>query len=125
MSMLLTPLRTAKALYRLANLVRDPTRLGEVFEMVDAISSPKVLAPIVDALSKDPDAARAFEERHRIAIDLAKLRALPEGTLGRAYAEHMIAQDLDPSALPTEPSPDAYSFFRAHLYETHDIWHAV
>ena len=123
--MKLPPLRALKAFYSLARLVKDPNRLGEVFEMSDALATPDVIQPMVDRLAEDAVVARAFEERHRIRIDLAELRALPEGTLGRAFAEHMIAAKLDPSALPTLASDDAIAFFRAHLYETHDVWHVV
>src|SRR5438477_261218 len=76
-------------------------------------------------LPRDPRCALALDERHRFRIDLASLRGLAPGTLGRTFAEHMIANGLDPSALPDLPSTDRRSFFRAHLYETHDIWHVV
>lgn len=93
--------------------------------MADALGTPAALAPIVDELAKDAFAARALEERHRIRIDLDELRALPAGTLGHAFARHMDAAGLDPSALPTLPSSDRFLYFRAHLYETHDVWHVV
>lgn len=120
-----SPLRAAKALYSLARLVKDPNRLPEVFEIADALATPKVMQPIVDEVCRDPSARRAVEGRHRIAIDLDVLRKLPTGTLGREYAAHMDAAKLDPSALPDLPSHDPISFFRAHMYETHDIWHVV
>jgi ubiquinone biosynthesis protein Coq4 len=120
-----SPLRAAKALYSLARLVKDPNRLPEVFEIADALATPKVMQPIVDEMSHDSGVRRALDERHRIEIDLVALRKLPRGTLGREYAEHMIAANLDPKSIPTIPSPDAISFFRAHMYETHDIWHVV
>jgi ubiquinone biosynthesis protein COQ4 len=123
--MKLSPLRAAKALWSLAALVRDPNRLGQVFEMSDAIATPETITPVVDALARDPRAALALEERHRFTITLAELRRLPPGTLGREFADHMIANHLDPSALPDLPSTDRLSFFRAHLYESHDIWHVV
>jgi ubiquinone biosynthesis protein Coq4 len=37
----------------------------------------------------------------------------------------MMRNGLDPAAIPTLPSETAGAFVRAHLYETHDIWHAV
>jgi len=123
--MKLRPLRALKAFYSLARLVHDPDRLDEVFEMSDALATPEAMRPMVDELAKDPVVARSLEERHRIRIDLAELRRLPEGTLGRTFAEHMIAAKLDPAALPTLPSDDATQFFRAHLYETHDVWHVA
>jgi ubiquinone biosynthesis protein Coq4 len=119
------PLDAARALYRLARLVQDPNRLDEVFEMADALGKHEAIGPIVDELAKDPTIDRAFDEKHRIEVNLAELRRLPEGTLGRAFADHMDAAKLDPSALPTLPDDNRILYFRAHLYETHDIWHAV
>lgn len=121
----LNPLRAAKTLYTLGVLVRDPNQLQKVFDMADAMATPKLLGPMVDVLARTPQGAKAFAERPRLHIDLAALRLLPEGTLGREFAEHMIANGLDPSALPALPSPDDHSYLRAHLYETHDVWHAV
>jgi ubiquinone biosynthesis protein COQ4 len=139
-SMKLSPFRAIKALYSLAMLVRDPDRLNQVFEMADALGTPEAMTPIVDRVARDPRIARAIAERHRIPrINLDELKKLPEGTLGRTFAEHMFANKLDPSALPDLPSSDRRSrsstrrigeadrimFFRAHLYETHDIWHVI
>ncbi len=123
--MKLSPLRTAKTLYALAVLVRDPDKLGKVFEMADALATPVLLEPMAALLAKDAEGARALAERPRLRVVLADLRALPRGTLGREFAEHMDANGLDPAAIPDLPSPDRLSFLRAHLYETHDIWHVV
>jgi ubiquinone biosynthesis protein COQ4 len=121
----LNPLRAAKTLYTLGVLVRDPNQLQKVFDMADALATPKLLAPMVDALARHPQGAKAFAERPRLRVDLAELRALPDGTLGREFAEHMIANGLDPAALPALPATDDHSFVRAHLYETHDVWHVI
>jgi ubiquinone biosynthesis protein Coq4 len=126
MNMKMKPLRAAKALYSLVQLVRDPEKLGQVFEMADALAEPAALAELVAKIAaENPAVDRALDERHRFTIDLAALRRLPAGTLGRVFADDMIAAGLDPSALPDLASPDRASFFRAHLYETHDVWHAV
>lgn len=123
--MKLSPLRTVKTLYTLAVLVRDPDRLSKVFEMADALATPEMLDPMADLLAKDPEGARALAERPRLRVVLAELRALPRGTLGHEFAAHMDANGLDPAALPHLASSDRLSFLRAHLYETHDIWHVI
>lgn len=124
--MKMSPFRAIKALVSVARLVRDPNKLGEVFEIADAVQDPVALDKIIAGLiERDPSAAKAYVTRHRFKVDLRALAKLPEGTLGRVFADNMIAQGLDPEALPNVPSPDARSFFRAHMYETHDIWHAV
>lgn len=121
----LSPFRAAKTLYSLAVLVRDPNQLGKVFEMADALATPELLGPMVKTLSKDPDGARAFADKPRLKVDLAELRKLHAGTFGRTFADEMDRQGLDPSALPDLPTPDAHAYLRAHLYETHDVWHVV
>jgi ubiquinone biosynthesis protein Coq4 len=126
MNIKMSPLRAAKALYSLVQLVRDPNRLGEVFEMADALAVPEALDEMVRKLaSENAVVEKALDERHRFAIDLAKLRKLPEGTLGRVFADKMTAAGLEPGALPDLPAHDRTSFLRAHLYETHDVWHTV
>jgi ubiquinone biosynthesis protein Coq4 len=124
------PLHAAKALVSLVRLIRDPNRLGEVFSLADHLidaAPPGRADDIVDQIRRSsPEAARAFLDKPRVGrFDLTELAALPKGTLGQVFAEHMNANGLDPSALPSIPSRTEIEFFRAHLYETHDIWHAV
>ena len=58
-------------------------------------------------------------------MSLDSLGVLPEGTLGRAVADFMRARGLDPASIPRHESDDEASYVRAHLYETHDVWHVV
>jgi ubiquinone biosynthesis protein COQ4 len=118
-------LNTMKVLYNLARLVRDPRRLDDVFEMASALSVPETVRPIVERLKQDPVLARAFADKHRLRPDLAALAALPPGTLGRVFADHMRENGLSLEAIPTLPGGDDHEFLRAHLYETHDVWHVV
>jgi ubiquinone biosynthesis protein Coq4 len=109
-------------------LTRDPSRLGDVFEIADVIlaRNPPLLHQLVDLFALTPTGADSLARRARIGpIDVAALAALLEGTLGRAFAEHLQRNGLDPNALPTLDAQDDGSYARAHLYETHDVWHAV
>jgi ubiquinone biosynthesis protein Coq4 len=107
-------------------LLLDPSRLNDVFVLergtLDAASGERILA----ALRADRGVASAIDARARIGeVDLERLRALPEGTLGRAFADFLGARGLDPRSIPRLEAPDDATFVRAHLYETHDIWHVV
>jgi ubiquinone biosynthesis protein Coq4 len=117
--------KRAKALSSFVQLVRDPNRLGKVFELSDGFVEPAVMRRMADAAAKSEAGRVALRERARLRVDLAELRQLPEGTLGRAFAEHMIANGLDPAAIPSLPADDELAFVRAHLYDTHDVWHVV
>jgi ubiquinone biosynthesis protein COQ4 len=124
------PLHAVKALLSVVRLIKDPNRLGEVFSLADhlfdASTAERRDQVVREIKGSSPEAARAFDERPRIGpIDLSHLARLPKGTLGEVFAHHMLTNELDPSSLPLIPSDTEVAFLRAHLYETHDIWHAV
>ncbi|MFO0661882.1 MAG: Coq4 family protein [Polyangiaceae bacterium] len=120
------PINVARALWSYITLVRDPNKLNMVFELREAISDREMLDRMASNFARDPKGARALHERPRLGrIDLESLSKLPDGTLGRVYADHMIANNLDPSAIPSLQADNPGDYLTAHLYETHDIWHAV
>ncbi len=109
-------------------LVRDPNRLNDVFVISESLQKPELLQRMVHHVKGLDDGypGEALQTRPRLGkVDLDELAAYPAGTLGHAFAAHMKANGLDPSALPIEPAGDETSFVYAHLYETHDIWHTV
>ncbi len=107
-------------------LVRDPNQLDMVFDIVTGLSDPEHLQEMLDDVITTDHAARALEDRVRLPpIDLQALAALPPGTLGRVFADHMLGEGLDPNFFPELPSDTAQEFLLAHLYEVHDIWHVV
>jgi ubiquinone biosynthesis protein Coq4 len=114
--------RAASAFVKLAT---DLSNLDDVFQLADGVSARQHLDAIRQRVARDEAGAAALRLRPRLHLDLAALRTLPLGTLGRAFAEHMAANHLDPAAIPTLPGSDELDFVRAHLYETHDVWHVV
>jgi ubiquinone biosynthesis protein COQ4 len=120
-------LMAARALWSFADLVRHPEHLDRVFEISDSLAGQRrdVLAKMRDHIARDPRGEAALRDRPRVAFRLDELEKLPPGTFGRAFADHMRKNGLDPAAIPTLSSHGELEFVRAHLYETHDIWHAV
>jgi len=107
-------------------LLRDPSKLDQVFEIDAAIPNhDAVLKLITETVQKTETGAIALADKPRLAVDLAALRALPEGTFGRAVAEYFDANKLDPRAIPTLKANDDVTWTKAHLYETHDVWHVA
>jgi ubiquinone biosynthesis protein COQ4 len=124
--MLKQVLRPVYALRAFVTLVRDTSALGKVFELRESLDDPAALDQIVTELSARPEARRALTERPRLGpVDVDALLRLPEGTLGHAFASHLRGAGLDPAAIPALPSRTPQEFIPAHLYETHDVWHAV
>jgi len=119
------PLETAKAVTAFVRLTLDMGRLDEVFSLGDGLVEDDVMRAMADSARRDPVGARALAERYHVHLDLAKLRALPDGTLGRQYARMMDDHGLSPSSIPTLPDAADHEYVRAHLYETHDLWHVA
>lgn len=124
--MRLTPFKMFRLTTTWFGLVKDPRALDGVFKMADKLNDPELVQEIIDALKEHPQAAQAYRDRPRRGpIDVDALAALPEGTLGRAFADFLAEADLDPNDLPTMEADDDGTYTIAHLYETHDIWHVV
>jgi ubiquinone biosynthesis protein Coq4 len=107
-------------------VVGDPHRLDDVFGLSDGTNQKEILERAADRFAMIPKGERALEARRRLPqIDLQRLAKLPGDTLGYAFGHHMLSRGLDPASIPTLDSRDRGEFLRAHLYETHDIWHVV
>jgi len=115
----------AKALWGFVDLVRHPEHLDRVFEIADALASQPVFEKMRDHFAADLQGAAALRDKPRLAVRIDALASLPEGTLGRAFADHLKKNGLDPASIPTLAGSTDLEFVRAHLYETHDVWHAV
>jgi ubiquinone biosynthesis protein COQ4 len=93
---------------------------------VSSLSDEEHLAEMLDAVSSSGHAAAALETRPRLsASDLQQLGQLPAGTLGRAFADHVLGEGLDVDVFPTMPSDTPDELLLAHLYEVHDIWRVI
>jgi ubiquinone biosynthesis protein Coq4 len=107
-------------------LLRDPNRLADVFVMSDGLpAQQEALRRLVEAVRVDPVGAAALRQRQRVTVDLATLRAMAPGTFGRAVASFLDDNGIDPTSIPSLESPDELAWVKAHLYETHDVWHVA
>ena len=119
------PLSIMQAATAFVRLTADMSRLNEVFNLSDGLAGPDEMRDMVESARSHETGAAALRERPHVHLDLAELRALPTGTLGREYAIMMDRNGLDPASIPTLPDDDDGKYVRSHLYETHDLWHVV
>lgn len=111
-------------LRHLFNVMRDATRTEEVFAIVDKLQS------LDDLRAKFPDTPemRAYLRApfSQGFPELVKLRAMPEGSLGRALAAHMDELGVDFSQFDRKPTPrHDRDHIDRHIYQVHDIWHTL
>jgi ubiquinone biosynthesis protein Coq4 len=109
-------------------LVRDPSKLNEVFDIADTLfeSEREMTDAMVNEAREHEQGRKAFALRPRVGdVRRERLLSLPEGSLGRAFGDFLQQRNLDPAALPTREAADDRTYLSAHLYETHDLWHVV
>ena len=80
----------------------------------------------------DSDEGRALlrdkPELNSEQVDYAKLRALPEGTLGRAYVDHLDQHGLtadSQAAQTTQVEDPTLAYLVRRFRQTHDVWHVL
>ena len=119
----------------LAALLRNPEDLPQVFTLIDAISG---TAPhrLLLGFKLRKSGRRLLRDRPDILprlADRASLRALPAGSLGRAYLGFVEAEGISPEGIrdasaqgveaPTRS--EVFGYLRTRMRDTHDLWHAV
>jgi ubiquinone biosynthesis protein COQ4 len=125
----------ARAGRALAKLLRDPDDLPQVFTLIDAISG---TAPqrLLRGFRKSSTGARLLRERPDIVARLADrpwLRALPDGSLGRAYLAFVESEGISAEGIrtastegvPEQKQPDDLLYVKERMRDTHDLWHAA
>jgi ubiquinone biosynthesis protein COQ4 len=122
--------RLVRAVKALAKILADPEQTELVLEFSNLINAGR-RDDQLHFFFEDPAGARLWAERRALdskTIDLDALAALPEGTLGHAYARFMKAHGLTPDVFDGPP-PDVRDPHAAYVIQrirqTHDLWHVV
>lgn len=124
------PLRYLQAVWRLIR--RDPETTTDEAAIVEMGFARSKLGrrfarweEVTSHLKQDPRTAPAMAARKAFGpIELSRLEKLPEGTLGRVFADHCRARGIDPNLVHVPPT-DEIGWTLNHMYQTHDIWHVV
>lgn len=128
-------IRPFEALRAIRVLLRNPDDTGQVFRIIDALSG-RAGERTFRRFAADPTGARILAERRSllaILSDRAALSALPEGTLGRTYAdfvgrEQLSADGLVEASLEDQgrsPEGSDERLFQDRIRDMHDLWHVV
>jgi ubiquinone biosynthesis protein COQ4 len=125
---------TAHELYltlRAIVLVLHDSNRTEQIHLVEETTGRRRLARALRELFDGEEGRALLRDRPelcRAQVDFDALRALPEGTLGRAYVDHLDRNGItaDLQARPTRhvEDPDV-SYLVRRFRQTHDIWHPL
>jgi ubiquinone biosynthesis protein COQ4 len=134
------PREWRRAWNALQTVIKDPDRTDQVFEIIEGLAG-NAFENQFQRFAAHPDGQRLLAEKPSLLAALSDrdaLRALPEGSFGRAYlafmeeagltAEGLVeADDAAARARPTEDpdvGPDR-DFLGDRMRDMHDLWHVL
>jgi ubiquinone biosynthesis protein Coq4 len=113
----------------MVRVAQNPQDIRAVFGIVDGLrhlAGGKFEQRVLDHMRLKPETAALIDARYTAPLpDVSELLGLPEGTLGRAFAEHLSARGLSTDFYPIKTVSDEASFVAMRMRRTHDIWHVV
>lgn len=128
------PLVAIKAVMKLMKDKEDTTQVFKISEALSGNSHNKLF----ERFASSPYGKRVIDEPielEKILADFERLRAMPEGSLGRTYLEFMESGGLTPDGLidvaeesgVSMRSNDYPEYARAFMHHetVHDMWHVV
>ena len=120
-------LQSLRMVAGLAAFLKNPTQLESVFGVARSLQGSPLATQMQRHLLENPAMAALVAEVWRPGpIDMAALAALPEGSLGRTYAEQLQRLNLTPESLiDTRPITTAAEYITHRLRATHDIIHVL
>ena len=130
MRMTIRPLSAARGIRA---IFADPDDTKRVFEVIEAMQGPSLLRTR-KRLRRSASGRTLLRERPNLLhqlCDRERLRAMPEGSLGRAYlsfvdSEGITADGLVEASLVYTPiDHEELAWVRNWLRDTHDLWHTV
>ena len=120
----------------LRDVISDAERTDKVIEFINSVGGSGDLKAFA-RFRAHPEGQRLLEERSSLLTvlsELNELAALPPATFGRAYADFMRAEKLDPNGIVAEfrdadstsapDDPDMLWFFE-RMDTAHDLWHVL
>ncbi|EYF04442.1 Coq4 family protein [Chondromyces apiculatus] len=134
MTLVLPQYDLPRALRAVRVLLRDPDDLPMVFALTDAMAGTAPFRLLRGFRRCETGRALLGERRDIVPLlaDRAALRALPAGTLGRAYLEFVEREGISAEGIRDASAPSAMhqhdteiGYVQRRMRDTHDLWHAA
>jgi ubiquinone biosynthesis protein COQ4 len=118
---------TLKAIYL---ALGDSNRIDQIHLIEEATGRGR-FKRVLEEQFRSGEGADLLRERAQLCsatVDFDGLRAMPPGTLGRAFGDHLTRYglDVDKLAIPIElPMSSEMAYAMRRMRQTHDLWHAL
>jgi ubiquinone biosynthesis protein COQ4 len=115
----------------LRKVLSNPDDTEQVLAFLGVINSGQSTKTRIERFFADPEGVVLYAQHRAIdsrTVDLDALAALPEGTLGHAYARFLRSHGLTPDVFDGAPpgiTDPRRSYVVQRMRQTHDLWHVV
>lgn len=117
---------TIKLFFHLIRIGIRPENTAAALAMTDCLYKMGLLEEEARQVCLDAESRTVVENRELIPTpDIQRLRLLPEGTVGREYANHMLRENLSPDFFENLDIKDHETFVMMRLRQSHDLWHTL
>lgn len=109
-------------------LINDPTQTDKVFKLTrsDRFQNDPLFKAVIDGLSADRDFQIMYESGYNPPLPpIADLAKYPEGTFGRAFADHIVQNKLAVDFYPVDKKINFNTYVVARSRKLHDMWHVL
>lgn len=115
-----------KLLLNLSKIAKDEKNTDAAIMIADCLYHMDLLEA-EEKMAKIDQAGTDLVSQRRMmdGYDIQKLNELPDGTLAKSYANHMISQNLQPNFYKNIPVVNDSTYIMMRMRETHDLWHIL
>ena len=107
-------------------MLRNPEGTESVFDIEDGLRDTKAARGVVEQVAQDERVASLMRERYLVdEVDIAALEKMPDGSLGRAFARHILDHGFDPDYYRKIDVQSDLDWVLMRMRQTHDIWHVI
>lgn len=107
-------------------LMLNPQDTNRVFDIGESLYQLGKFEYAKKIFLADPANAQLVNSRKLLKnFNLQELKKLPEGSLGRSYADHMIRLNLDPEFFREMETTQDVGYIIMRMRQTHDWWHIM
>jgi ubiquinone biosynthesis protein COQ4 len=109
-------------------LVKDPTRTTSIFKMSEALlrdPNPRAMKVVTDRVFANSEFRSLYATGYMPKIQLQDLTRMPQGSLGRHYAELLNREGFDMDFYPTIAPRSEMEYLVLRLRQTHDFFHLL
>lgn len=115
---------TIKLFYYILKISKNPEDTMAALKVAEALHGLNLIEQETAKLRYLPEFQGMWAQKKMMKpFNLKEMQKLPVGTVGRAFADHMISRNLDPDFYNVLEINSEETYAMMRLRQTHDLWH--